>query len=148
MNRTTPYARYLAACRGGLRAEVRLGSPRHPDCGGHGICSILLPAATAALPPCPARLPAYLRVDAPTGRLLLHLDRTALAPQLYRRHFPDGRLWLPGPVPLPAEVLHALGQPGPRCLPPGRYPTLEDEHFITLSLPLARSATRHLRAAA
>ncbi|WP_116125001.1 hypothetical protein [Lewinella sp. IMCC34183] len=152
MYASSPYTAYLAACRTGVRAEVRLGSPRQPDCGGVGVCAVrLYDDRRFRTDACPQRISAYLRRDAPTGRLLVHFNRAGLTPFLRRRYLSDGCLFLPEPGPLSGGVREALDLDAPYDLAPGRYPGLEDDHFLTFSLGLARRAAGdppHLRAAA
>ncbi|THH42074.1 hypothetical protein [Neolewinella litorea] len=139
---------YHRACRSGLSVDVRLGSPDLRNCAGLGICSILLREEMPARPACPDGLPAYLRLEPVTGRLLLHLLTAAVTPFLHRRHFPDGCLTLPQDYALPRALTDALGLPeGPHDIAAGTYPILQDEVFVTCSFRLGAAHLQdgHLR---
>ncbi|NJB84723.1 hypothetical protein GGR26_000468 [Lewinella marina] len=129
---------YHRACRSGLPTDVRLGSPRLRDCGGLGICSIRLRGQNTSAAACSHVVPTFLRIEAATGRLLLHLTGRALTPEVRERHFRGGFLTLTHPYRLSPPLLRALGLPaGKYTLPTGRYPILDDGTFCTASLPLA-----------
>ena len=138
MHHLTPYPSYLRACRAGLRLEVQLGSPRTHDCSSVGICQ-LHPSGTLLRGACTQVVTAYLRVDVPTGRLLLHVLSEGLDPEVRRRHFPQTGFTVREAYTLPEWVREALGlAPGRYRIAPGRYPTLEDGTFHTLSLRLTQ----------
>ncbi len=133
----TPYLAYLRDCRAGLAVMVRLGSPEFADCRSLGICELFIDDHLPAGPCRSTCVPAYLRLDAPTGRLLLHFEDRAITPEVRRRHFPPGGFTLLHPYRLPprlAEHLHL------ECrhyqLGAGTYPLLDDGTFTTLSLRL------------
>ena len=139
MSHSASLTAYLDACRNGLRAEARLGSPRLRNCAGIGICSIEPVRAPKLRPACGPSIPAFVRLDAPTGRLLLHLESCAISPMLRRRHFADGLLRVADACRLSATLVTDLGLPEePFYIAPGRYPVLDDGTFLTLSLALAR----------
>ncbi len=140
---TTPYLTYLRACRSGLRVMIRLGSPDHEDCRYLGICEMV---AEDRLTPggCPSTcVPAYLRMDVPTGRLLLHVDDRAITPAIRKLHFPPPGFTVLRPYFLPTRIGDQLGLPEPDYrIATGTYPVLDDGTFTTLSLRLVSAGAR------
>ncbi|MEL7161795.1 MAG: hypothetical protein AAFN92_13625 [Bacteroidota bacterium] len=88
----------------------------------------------------PAPLLAYARLDAPTGRLLVHFLRHSIRTDRHQGLFFGGYCQLSRLRYLSPAVVRALGlSPGILRLRPGNYPLLIDEHFYTVSLPLLRA---------
>ncbi len=99
---------------------------------------------------CAVVLPAYLRLDRPTGRLLLHFDATAITEAVRRQHFPADRFRVPCSYRLPSWVVRGLELPAAVYrIVPGEYPALGDGEFTTLSVGISTAVgVRALRVAA
>ena len=99
---------------------------------------------------CATVLLAYLRLDRPTGRLLLHFDTGAITEAVRQHHFPADRFRVPCSYRLPSWVVRGLELPAAVYrIVPGRYPTLGDEAFTTLSVRITTAVgVRALRVAA
>ncbi|PPK85811.1 hypothetical protein CLV84_2718 [Neolewinella xylanilytica] len=144
----THYFIYFRACRAGLQADVRLGSPRFSDCRGVGICAILLDGIPAAHAHCRDWCQAYLSVDEPTGRLLLHFVRSTVSERSFDHHFASGYLQLQDPFRLPSDVARRLAlTERDNIIVPGRYPVLGGEDTLLVSCRLAIPVVRCLPAA-
>ncbi len=128
------FSDYHAACHRGLRLSVQLGSPRSGDCSSVGICN-LQPPDYLPRQSCATVLPAYLRLDRPTGRLLLHFDTSAITKTVRQQHFAADRFRVPCSYRLPSWVVRGLELPaGVYRIVPGEYPVLGDDAFTTLSV--------------
>ena len=99
---------------------------------------------------CATVLAAYLRLDRPTGRLLLHFDTTAITEGVRQQHFPADRFRVPASYRLPSWVVRGLELPAAVYrIVPGEYPALGDGEFTTLSVGLTTAVgVRALRVAA
>lgn len=129
-------------CQAGTPAEVILGSPKTPHCKNLGICRIQL-EHTLAFPSCRNKIAAYLRVDEPTGRLLIHFLKSSVSAECADYFFSGGVFRVEDDYVLSAEVASALlvGEPIGDCrLLKGIYPVLSDDHFLTISVKLFDSA--------
>ncbi len=139
------FSDYHAACRRGLRLSVHLGSPRSGNCSATGICSLqsldYVPRQS-----CAVVLPAYLRLDRPTGRLLLHFDTSAITETARGQHFANDRFRVPCSYRLPSWVVRGLDLPaGVYRIVPGEYPVLGDGVFTTLSVGITTAVTARMR---
>ena len=143
------FSDYHAACRRGLRLSVQLGSPRSVDCSSVGICR-MQPPDYLPRKSCATVLLAYLRLNRPTGRLLLHFDATAITEAVRQQHFPADRFRVPCSYRLPSWVVRGLELPAAVYrIVPGGYPALGDGEFITLSVGITTAVgVRALRVAA
>ena len=91
---------------------------------------------------CATVLPAYLRLDRPTGRLLLHFDTDAITEAVRQQHFPADRFRVPASYRLPSWVVRGLELPaGVYRIVPGEYPALGDGEFTTLSVRITTAVT-------
>ena len=137
---TTSFSSYNTAYRRVLRLSVRLGSPRSGDCSSVGICS-MQPLGYVPDTDCAAVVEAYLRLDRPTGRLLLHFSNDSINDTIRAQHFADGRFTVADSYRLPSWVVRELELPAAVCrIAPGRYPVLADDCFTTLSAGLTTAA--------
>lgn len=146
----SPNQQYWRNCQAGVPAEVVLGSPKTPHCKHLGICRMNLERDSSRLS-CKNSLLAYLRVDAPTGRLLIHFVAESITPSCAEYFFSGGVFTLPDDFQLPAGVVAALNL-DPRAadyrLQKGRYLVLDDDYFATISLRLTSVARAEVRALA
>ncbi len=133
----TPYLTYLRDCRAGLGVMVRLGSPEYTDCSSLGICELFVEDHLSTGRCRSTCVPAYLRLDTPTGRLLLHFENRAISVEIRRHHFPRGGFTVLHPYHLPPRFVEDLQlEGGPYQIEGGTYPLLDDGTFTTLSLRL------------
>lgn len=129
-------------CQAGIPAEVILGSPKSPECKNLGICRIQL-ERTLPLPSCKNRTIAYLRVDLPTGRLLVHFLNSSITDECAAHFFKSGVFHISEDYILSPEVVSALypGQRIKNCrIRSGNYPVLNDDHFVSLSVRVTTKA--------
>ncbi|MTB50705.1 hypothetical protein [Lewinella sp. W8] len=90
---------------------------------------------------CDNLVAAYLRLDPPTGRLLLHFLGCSISPDCRQRFFANRSFRIEDDFPLPIPVMDALNLGGHSFyLERGDYPLLEDDHFLTVSLRLGSTA--------
>ncbi|MBB4078464.1 hypothetical protein GGR28_001077 [Lewinella aquimaris] len=133
----SPYATYLRHCRSGISVEVRLGSPESPNCSGLGICGIE-PESVLSTTSQSNGVRGYLRIDPPTGRLLIHFTNESLGEEIRQKHFPPAGFSLGHEVQLPNWLVAALRLPaGRHRIEAGSYPTLDDGTFTTLSVRIS-----------
>ncbi|CAH0999752.1 hypothetical protein LEM8419_01052 [Neolewinella maritima] len=91
---------------------------------------------------CARVVEAYLRIDVPTGRLLVHFTNTSIAPDTRQQHFSGAVFTVRDSYRLPSWVVEQLGlPPSVYRITPGRYPSLEDDAFTSLSVRLSGSVT-------
>lgn len=82
---------------------------------------------------------ALLRIDGPTGRLLLHMDNLTLHELTRKRQFAADLFDMEVPFAVPLRIAEELGLPVENhAIAPGRYPILDDGEFTTLSLRLLK----------
>ncbi|WP_116107849.1 hypothetical protein [Lewinella sp. IMCC34191] len=140
---------FLASCRVGIQADVRLGSPRFSDCRGVGICAILLDGIPEGRGNCRDWCQANLVVDGPTGRLLLQFVRGTISERTYDHHFASGYLKVQEPYRLPIGVASRLGLTDTDlAITPGRYPALDTGDTLLVSCRLSAPAVRSMPLAA
>ena len=121
--------------------DVQLGSPRTHHCSSLGICQMHVPG-TVPESQCRNLVSAFARIDRPTGRLLLHIVTDTIAEAVRQLHFPTTGFRVRDDYQLPNWVTEALRlPPGDYRIACGRYPSLDDGTFTTLSFRLAQSAT-------
>ena len=141
----TAYQEYLLRCQAGVPAEVTLGSPRSRDCADLGVCRVQLENEVRSCTDCSAVATAYLRIDPPTGRLLIHILACSLSEEDRAFHFGDDYLTVDHSYQLSAAVRRAIGLPeGDYRISPGNYPILDDEDLLTVSVGLAQVSVRSL----
>lgn len=139
------YSLFVRDCGAGLRADVRLGSPRFSDCRGVGICAILLDGLPDAGFTCRDWCEARLTIDAPTGRLLLHFLRSTISERTYDHHFGSGYLKVQEAYRLPKVVADSLQLDETHAsILPGRYPVLETDDLLLVSCRLHGAEVRTL----
>ncbi len=142
---STRFSFSLRDCRGELRADVRLGSPRFSDCRGVGICAILLDGLPIEQLHCIDWCQAHISIDDPTGRLLLLFDRATVTERTFDYHFGSGYLKLQEPFRLPGAVIRKLNlAEDDYALLPGRYPILDAEDLLLVSCRMTTPAVRTL----
>lgn len=104
--------KFWEACRSGIPMELSV-PPDGPDRAGS--------------------IPCFVRLDEPTGRLLVHFARRA--PGVRDLTFPEGHFAVNTKYSLPKEVGFRSG--GTCWVEPGRYPVLSCDNFLTVSLRLS-----------
>lgn len=138
---TIVYQNYLTNCQKGISAEVVLGSPRFADCRNFGICRMNLAPQNSSCN-CKDCLACFLRIDAPTGRLLIHLPVTSISKTARQRFFSADTFRIDDPFYLPKAISAALAiSANGYYIDKGEYPLLDDAHFLTVSLRLKAVAT-------
>lgn len=146
----SPNQQYWRNCQAGIPAEVVLGSPKTPNCERLGICRMNLERNSSRLT-CKNSLLAYLRIDIPTGRLLIHFVAESISPSCAEYFFKNGVFMLPDDFQLPAGVVTALNldlQAADYRLQKGKYLVLNDDYFSTISLRLTSVARAEVMALA
>lgn len=136
---TNVQQRFWRNCQAGIPAEVILGSPKSPQCKNLGICRIQL-ERTLPLLSCKNRTMAYLRIDQPTGRLLLHFVNSSITEQCAAYFFASGSFHITEDYILPQAVAAALcpdWQTKDCRIKSGSYPVLNDDHFVSVSVRVA-----------
>lgn len=128
------YQLYLRDCQAGVPVEVVLGSPDHENCAYFGVCKIFFTSQARILPACVDRVSAYLRWDGPTERVLLHFIAATITDDVRDRHFINGFFRIEAAYELEEEVRYELGLAEGVALQPGRYPVMDDEDLLTVSL--------------
>lgn len=126
-------------CQAGIPAEVILGSPKTRHCKDFGICRVSLEQSQLS-GFCDNKTVAYLRIDPPTNRLLLHFLSCSFNEACEQRFFAEGEFRMDGDYLLPNEITTVLlnkEKPESYLIEKGSYPILIDEHFHTVSLRLS-----------
>lgn len=85
---------------------------------------------------------AYLRIDPPTNRLLVHFLSCSLNEESAARFFKSTTFRMDDDYYLPKDVARSLtagGAPKEYCIEKGDYPILVDDYFHTVSLRLAEA---------
>jgi hypothetical protein len=129
-------------CQAGTPAEVILGSPKTRYCKDFGICRVSLEQVQFS-GFCDNKTVAYLRIDHPTNRLLLHFLSCSFNENCKNRFFARGEFRMDDDYLLPLEISTALTNsesPTKHCIEKGTYPILIDEHFHTVSLRISVAA--------
>lgn len=130
------YSSFLRQCRSGIEAEVLLGSPKYEDCRDLGICKVYTESLRRTCD-CQHWVSAYLRVDAPTLRLLLHIRAASISDSTRDIFFPTSGFVVQHPYRLKTSLIDQLGLEGEEILiAPGNYPILAVDDFTLLSLRL------------
>ena len=133
------YQQFWRNCQSGIPAEVILGSPKTPRCKNLGICQIRL-EQTSPQANCENRAVAYLRIDKPTGRLLIHFLNQSMSQGCLNYFFGQGVFKMKDGFILPTSVSSALmlnSERGACRVEKGDYLILSDDHFLTVSLRLS-----------
>jgi hypothetical protein len=141
LNVSAAYSQFQRNCQEALPAEVVLGSPKTKDCRNFGICRIRM--NTTGLSKECRSVQAYLRIDLPTGRLLLHFVTGSLATPCAMRHFANNSFRIEEDFQIPMPVVKALALDGGYqsiFMEKGIYPTMQDANFYTVSIRLRRQA--------
>lgn len=136
------YQQFWRNCQAGTPAEVILGSPKTPHCKNLGICQIRLEQTTPQLN-CENRAIAYLRIDRPTGRLLIHFLKKSMSKGCINYFFGAGHFKMKDDFLLPEGVSSALilKKKGMTYrVEKGDYLILSDDHFLTVSLRLSAAS--------
>ncbi|WP_020568812.1 hypothetical protein [Neolewinella persica] len=85
----------------------------------------------------------YLRVDIPTGRLLLHFPTSLIKGNLQQRFFNNQLFRMDDDFVIPTSIAKNLGYTGETVkIRRGTYPVLNGEQFLTLSLRISVAATK------
>jgi len=141
MHRSYPFfQQYWRECQAGIPAEVILGSPKSKDCENFGICRVSLEQGQIR-GFCDNKTIAYLRIDPPTNRLLIHFLSCSFNTDCAQRFFREGTFRIDDDYYLPQEITRALTNAETISnfrIAKGLYPMLIDDHFHTVSLRLAR----------
>jgi hypothetical protein len=151
MNLSAPqsFHQFWRNCQAGIPAEVILGSPKTRHCKNFGICRVSLEHGQIS-GFCDNKTVAYLRIDPPTNRLLLHFLTCSFNESCDQRFFAGGEFRMDEDYLLPNEIISALlnkKEPETYLIEKGHYPILIDEHFHTVSLRIS-AATEIQRAVA
>jgi len=135
-------AQYLDNCRTGTLTQVTLGSPKFLDCRNFGICRMrAISEITHA--GCNNCLVGYLRVDIPTGRLLLHFPIFLIEGKLHQRFFNNQLFRMDDDFVVPKSIARSLGfRKEMVTVERGTYPILNDEQYLTLSLRVSAAVTK------
>lgn len=131
------YNNYLLNCQEGILTQVTLGSAKFSDCRNLGICRMdMMPKISNS--GCENCLPGYLRLDLPTGRLLLHFVASSVDQKIYQRFFQKQTFRMDEDFLLPANIVKLLKLPQRTVIiEQGAYPVLNDDRFLTLSLRIS-----------
>lgn len=135
------FQQYWRNCQSGIPAEVILGSPKTEKCDNFGICRVSLDL-NSNLGGCGNTTVAYLRIDPPTNRLLIHFLSCSLNDEVTTRFFESSTFRMDDDYYLPKNVGRSLtvgSTPKEYCIEKGNYPILADEHFHTVSLRLTQA---------
>lgn len=139
---TNSFNQFWRNCQAGIPAEVILGSPKTRHCKNFGIYRVSLePGQLSGF--CNNTTVAYLRIDRPTKRLLLHFLSCSFNESCGQRFFASGAFRMDEGYLLPGEITTALTgneQPKALCIEKGTYPILTDQHFHTVSLRISTAA--------
>jgi len=138
------YQQFWRNCQSGIPAEVILGSPKTAGCKNLGICQIKL-EQTRPQANCDNRTVAYLRIDQPTGRLLIHFLHQSMSEGCLNYFFGKGLFRMKDGFVLPTSVSSALmltSERGACRVEKGDYLILNDDHFLTVSLRLSVGVER------
>jgi hypothetical protein len=85
----------------------------------------------------------YLRIDIPTGRLLLHFPISWINEHLRQRFFNNQLFRMDDDFVVPKSIAKGLGFTKEAVkIERGTYPILDDEQFLTLSLRTSVTATK------
>jgi hypothetical protein len=135
-------AQYLDNCRTGILTQVTLGSPKFLDCRNFGVCRMRV-ISEVTHDGCSNCLTGYLRVDIPTGRLLLHFPISLIKGNLQQRFFNNQLFRMDDDFVIPKSIAKGLGFTRETVkIECGTYPILNDEQFLTLSLRVCVVATK------
>ena len=133
---------YLDDCQTGILTQVTLGSPKFLDCRNFGVCRMRA-ISEVTNTGCSNCLTGYLRIDIPTGRLLLHFPIFLISGKLHQRFFNNQLFRMDDDFVIPPTIAKNLGYTKDVVIiERGTYPILNDEHFLTLSLRLSVVATK------
>lgn len=130
-------------CQAGIPAEVVLGSPKTRHCKNFGICRVSLEQDQLS-GFCDNKTVAYLRIDQPTNRLLLHFLSCSFNNNCGERFFSRGDFRMDDDYFLPKEVSSVLTNNEASInyrIEKGTYPILIDEYFHTVSLRISVAIT-------
>jgi hypothetical protein len=136
---TNYFHQFWRNCQAGTPAEVILGSPKTRHCINFGICRVSLEQGQLS-EFCDNKTVAYLRIDQPTNRLLLHFLSCSFTDNCEERFFASGTFKMDGDYLLPKEISSALTNsedPTNYRIEKGTYPILIDDHFHTVSLRIS-----------
>lgn len=141
MHQSSPlFQQYWRECQAGTPAEVILGSPKVEHCKNFGICRVSLEQGRVQ-GFCNNKTTAYLRIDPPTNRLLVHFLSCSFNDECAERFFQEGVFRMDEDYHLPLNISRALTNSETVAsyrIEKGNYPLLVDDHFHTVSLRLAR----------
>jgi len=135
------FQQFWRECQSGTPAEVILGSPKMKDCKNFGICRVSLEKSQSNRF-CDNKTVAYLRIDIPTGRLLIHFLTCSFNADCADRFFRAGNFRMDDHYFLSKEIANALSLDRAQqsfYVEKGNYPILIDEHFHTVSLRLSNT---------
>lgn len=128
------YLDFLSSCQTGIRTRVALAA-EDPNVQN---CQIRLYDEKPPEVSTPTVV-AYLRIDKPTGRALVHFVRNSIPEVSWRLCFAKGLFSVSDDYSLSTGVIEALGWKGNKYeVTKGFYPLLEDAEFITASLRIKK----------
>lgn len=136
---TNTFHQFWRNCQAGTPAEVILGSPKTRHCKNFGICRVSLEQDQLS-GFCDNKTIAYLRIDQPTNRLLLHFLSCSFNDNCGERFFACGDFRMDDDYLLPKEISSVLTNSEDTTsyrIEKGTYPILIDEHFHTVSLRIS-----------
>jgi|GEM_PF-2029107 len=134
-----PYLHYLRECQTGVLAEIILGNQLIAGAGETGISRIYLTGETFLVPSGMERVSAFLRLDAQTGRLLIHFLGCSISETVRQKYFSDGSFLMESGYPLGGQVARELNLvEGDHWISTGNYPLLDDGEMLTVSVSIGR----------